>query len=270
MPFRIGPLLMALLFAVCLTPAAAQEKTPPQKKSKKVWTNEDVGELRGPVNVVGSEAAAINRFEENTRPYVDDSEMVTRLRHDAERGDPEAQRTLGILYYFGRGFPQDSKEAVAWLTKAAEQNDSKAQLILGALYIKGEGVAQNFAEAAKWLRQAANKDEPLAQDLMARLYYHGQGMVQDYGEALFWFRKAAEQNLPNAQLELARMYYQALGTKKDVVTAYVWAALAADGGESDAREALDFIRLQLTGDQITDANRKIDQWKEKFRKQSSQ
>ncbi|MCH8098520.1 MAG: sel1 repeat family protein [Proteobacteria bacterium] len=38
----------------------------------------------------------------------------------AEQGDAEAQFNLGLMYYKGRGVPQDYAEAVKWYRLAAE------------------------------------------------------------------------------------------------------------------------------------------------------
>lgn len=39
----------------------------------------------------------------------------------AEEGDAAAQNNLGLMYYQGRGTPQNYKQALNWFTKAAEQ-----------------------------------------------------------------------------------------------------------------------------------------------------
>ena len=39
----------------------------------------------------------------------------------AEQGDAPAQSNLGLMYYHGKGVPQDYKTAVKWFTLAAEQ-----------------------------------------------------------------------------------------------------------------------------------------------------
>lgn len=44
----------------------------------------------------------------------------------AEQGDAAAQFYLGVMYYYGRGVPQNYNEAVKWYTKAAEQGETPA------------------------------------------------------------------------------------------------------------------------------------------------
>ena len=55
----------------------------------------------------------------------------------AEQGDAEAQISLGIMYDYGRGVPEDDTEAVKWYRKAAEQGVAKAQYNLGVMYTNG-------------------------------------------------------------------------------------------------------------------------------------
>jgi TPR repeat protein len=65
---------------------------------------------------------------------------ATDIRKLAEQGVADAQYRLGLIYYSGRGVPQDYKEAVRWHRKAAEQGYAKAQHELGRMYNIGYGV----------------------------------------------------------------------------------------------------------------------------------
>jgi uncharacterized protein len=69
----------------------------------------------------------------------------------AERGDPNAQAYLGLLYSKGYGVPQNYTVAALWYRRAAEQGHSGAQYELGLLYNRGFGVPQDVVEAEKWL-----------------------------------------------------------------------------------------------------------------------
>ena len=61
----------------------------------------------------------------------------------AERGEADAQYSLGVMYSNGLSVPQDYKEAVAWYRKAAEQGLAAAQNNLGFMYRNGYGVPEN-------------------------------------------------------------------------------------------------------------------------------
>ncbi len=82
----------------------------------------------------------------------------------ADDGRAEAEFMLGVLYFYGKGVDQSSKNAALWFYRAAEQNDANAQLALGSLHIRGIGVRQNLGRAYMWLTLAAgNGPPPVAQ-----------------------------------------------------------------------------------------------------------
>jgi len=95
----------------------------------------------------------------------------------AEKGDAEAQFTLGVMYRKGDGVPKDPVQAAAWYRKAAVQGLAEAQLNLGVLYSNGDGVLKDPVQAAAWYRKAAAQDlaealddpvlqEPLGQECL--------------------------------------------------------------------------------------------------------
>jgi len=55
------------------------------------------------------------------------AEDVDGVVHNACYGDSGAQRELGIMFYRGRGVPEDRSEAFKWLTLAMRQGDGKAE-----------------------------------------------------------------------------------------------------------------------------------------------
>src|SRR5690349_6084004 len=69
----------------------------------------------------------------------------------AEKGDVNAQNTLGAMYASGlNGVEPNILEAIRWWTKAAENGDMVAQYNLGTAYEQGRGVTQDYAMAFKW------------------------------------------------------------------------------------------------------------------------
>lgn len=77
------------------------------------------------------------------------------LKPLAKRGDASAQSNLGVMYFNGRGVPQDYAQAAAWYLKAADQGDSRAQFSLGFMYANGQGVPQDNVQAHMWFNLAA-------------------------------------------------------------------------------------------------------------------
>src|SRR5512141_2926323 len=109
----------------------------------------------------------------------------------ADKGLPEAQFNLGLMYYNGHGVPQDDTEALKWYRRAADQGHEGSQSNLGVMYENGQGVLQDYVEAARWYRRAAEQGEATAQANLADMYAFGRGVPQDYVLAHMWFNLAA-------------------------------------------------------------------------------
>ena len=82
------------------------------------------------------------------------------LRPLVERGDAQAQNSLGAMHYNGKGVVKDFKEAVKWYRLAAAQGNISAQVNLASMYYEGEGVAENPVRAHMWLNIAAAQGDP--------------------------------------------------------------------------------------------------------------
>jgi TPR repeat protein len=143
----------------------------------------------------------------------------------ADRGDPNAQYRLGVLYDQGHGVLQDSTAAMRWYRKAADQGNTDAQFTIGIMYAKGEGVPQDFAAAVAW------------------------------------YRKAAEQGYASAQNNLGTMYTQGEGVPQDFVFAHMWFNLAAAAGNQDALQNRDGVARRMTSAQIAEAQKLARGWK---------
>ena len=97
---------------------------------------------------------------------------------------------LAGLYESGEGV-QDYREAVKWYRKAAARGYAPAQRSLGDMYYRGKGVPQHYREALKWFRMAAEQGDALAQILLGEMYAIGRGVSQDYVQAYAWLSLAA-------------------------------------------------------------------------------
>ena len=200
----------------------------------------------------------------------------------AERGDPNAQFNVGLLYAGGKGVPQDHKKAADWYRKAAEQGVGAAQYNLGVMYANGDGVSRDVHEAVKWLQRAADagiplgrehladlygsagnyekslawhkeqaaKGDPVAQFDLALMYDLGRGVTRDYAEAMKWYRKSADQGYAPAMTNIAILYYNQEGVKRDLVEAYAWFVRAKLAHDPRADDLLQMTMDKLKGDQI--------------------
>jgi|GEM_PF-141677 len=129
-----------------------------------------------------------------------EQEQLAANLHDtrtaAERGDADAQFSLGWRYANGRGVARNDAQAVSWYRKAADQGLADAQAGLGWMYANGRGVARNDAQAVAWYRKAAEQGHASAQYRLGLMYDEGRGVARDDAQAATWYRKAAEQGFP--------------------------------------------------------------------------
>ncbi|MDH3639455.1 MAG: SPOR domain-containing protein [Gammaproteobacteria bacterium] len=84
----------------------------------------------------------------------------------AEKGDAEAQYSLGFMYESGWGTKKDYQQAYDWYSKAADQGHSKAQYNLGLLYFRGLGVDQDKGLAYYWIQNAADQRHARAREFL--------------------------------------------------------------------------------------------------------
>lgn len=86
---------------------------------------------------------------------------VKEWRPEAEQGDAPTQFNLGLLYYDGKGVPQDFEQAAKWFARSAEQDYVTAQKNLGEMYAVGKGVKRDYVQAYKWLNICASKGDAI-------------------------------------------------------------------------------------------------------------
>ena len=115
------------------------------------------------------------------------------FQNAASRGNSEAQRRLGFMYYHGEGVAQDNKKAVILFEQSATAGDILSASNLAKMYEFGMGVAQDDTRAAAWYQKAANMGDRLSQFNASIMYYKGQGVPQDRVEAAKWWTLAMMQ-----------------------------------------------------------------------------
>jgi uncharacterized protein len=177
---------------------------------------------------LGLQASAHAGFAEGATAYNNKNYALAykEILPLAKAGNTDAEHLLGLMYYMGRGVPQDYKLALTWHRKAALKGKADAQYVVGAMY------------------------------------YTGNAVIQDHKEAVTWFRKAAEQGHPDAQQVLGLMYrYHIGGMPQDNVIAYMLWNLAAAGGSANAAEQRAAVARAMTQEQIEEGQALSAAWK---------
>lgn len=82
--------------------------------------------------------------------------------------DRDAQYNLGRMYLDGNGTGRDPRQAMRWLNASAEKGQNQAQATLGHLLFKGEQVPRQAARGLMWLILA--KDGAASEKWIADVY----------------------------------------------------------------------------------------------------
>ena len=163
----------------------------------------------------------------------------------AELGDDRAQMKLGVLYYDGKGVPEDKEAAFQWFSKAAGQGNATACNNLGICYYNGAGTQQDLAKALEYFALAAEKGHAGAQNTLGCTYLDGKDVPQDYGKALYWFTQAEGRGNYYATYNLGRCYENGWGVERDRYQALLYYRLAQERGHTGAQKHIDRVQAQL-------------------------
>lgn len=131
--------------AVLLTLAAAflASCQDTQSRSPTTWQSE------APSTVA---AGGTTNSQQNPTPPSSNSISFEETKARAEKGEVDAQFLLYLWYYVGnKDVSRDYIEAAKWCRRAAEQGNWSAQISLGGMFHFGEGVPQDYVEAYEWL-----------------------------------------------------------------------------------------------------------------------
>ena len=178
------------------------------------------------------------------------SDAHSRLVARADAGDVQAQAKLALAYLRGEGVPSDAAAAARWSASAAQSGQPMAQYLLATLYGRGEGVKADAARAVRLYQAAAAKGNLKAMHNLAIAYAQGQGIEKDEAMAADWFTRAAERGYVDSAFDLAVLYERGQGVRQDLKQAMKWYAIAAFTGDAPSQARVDFLRTQMTPDQI--------------------
>ena len=111
----------------------------------------------------------------------------------------------------------------------------------------------------EWL-PLAEEGNPGAQANVGDLFAHGLGVEKDLVEAFRWHRLAAEQGIGKSQLFVGLALAAGNGVERDSVRGGMWILVAQRTGARGARQAFQYARVQMTDEQMAEAQRLADAW----------
>jgi len=176
------------------------------------------------------------------------SSEIRNLERAAERGDADAQHSLGVLYAEGDSLRSDDAAAAEWFSAAAKQNHPRATYNLAYSYLNGTGVSQNHELALEYARKASDLGVARADNLIGVMHESGLGIEQDYNAAFRHYTSAAQESDPYAQVNLANLYLNGNGVEKNFSRALHWTRQAAMQGHAPAQARLAYLHSgEVTG-----------------------
>lgn len=104
-----------------------------------------------PVNLSAVTESVFDRIDKAFRAR-DYKTAIELMRPLTEKGDAKAQHFLGMMYYLGRGVPQDYVKAYKWLSLAGSKGYKMAQQTQTKLdgIMTPEQITEAKALAKKW------------------------------------------------------------------------------------------------------------------------
>ena len=172
---------------------------------------------------------------------------------EANAGNQQAQRNLGVIYDQGLGVNKDPAQAALWFRKAADTGNRDATFQLASMYEAGRGVQQSQDQAINWYRKAALLGDADAQVKLGRAYLDGKGVDKDEGEASAWFQRAADQGNFYALNRLGAMYVDGKGVHKDEAKGVKLFQQAAAKGDAQGQFNLAAMYAKGRGIQKSDS-----------------
>ena len=158
-------------------------------------------------------------------------------------------------------YARPAPDELAQLQAQAQRGERNAERELGLRYYSGEGVPRDLVLAAHWWRQAAVAGDDQAQSALALLLFRGEGVKQDQVEALGRWQKAAVAGNADAQATLGWLYFNGVGVRRDRVRGYAWANLAAASGVERARMNRDEFEHMMEPPELRQAQALSSAWK---------
>jgi len=122
----------------------------------------------------------------------------------AEKGNVEAQYSVGHSYLNGVGVDQDIDSALKWSLSAANEGHAGSMFNSGRIYYKYYNTCN---EALYWFEKAAKAGSYRAMDILSVIYRNGQCVEVDHGKSAYYRDKAINSNAEFAKLLQAESYF---------------------------------------------------------------
>jgi len=204
--------------------------------------------------------AEISLQPPNSALAADVGRAVQYYEKAANLGNASAQATLGTIFMKGLQGKVDYEQAVKWYRKAADQGEPDGELGLGVSFALGHGVPVDFEQARRLLTTAADKGQIEAQYDLALMCEEGKGAPADQDLAAHYYQMAADRGMAKAQYRYGLLLAKSSESRSNRIEAYKWLMLA-QGSINEGSTALSDLRKSMNGQETSEAEREVDDWR---------
>lgn len=162
------------------------------------------------------------------------------------------QLTLGNIYYYGKGVPQNRKDGMHWFLLAAQNGALEAVTMVGIEHYLGTVLRKDYAKAFSYLDYAYKHNDLRAQFVLADLYRLGRGVDKNEVKAFKLLNDCAKQVFSGSYKWLGYYYQCGIGTQKDSQKAVFWYEKSAANGDEEASIRLGLLYLFGNGNVLSD------------------
>jgi len=154
-------------------------------------------------NAEGQYFSGLLLYENESATEEDKQKAIKYYLSAAQKGNADAQATIGDGYYLGTIGEEDHKQAAVWYQLAADQNHAFGTNNLAVFYAKGlGGLKADPEKALKLHSRAAYLGSNLAQSAMGKYYLKGDFVEENMSEGFAWTWIAAENKSEYAETKI--------------------------------------------------------------------
>ena len=197
-------------------------------------------------------------FEEGHQAFKQGNypKALKEFKSSAAKGNSDAKFYLSIMYYSGKGIPQDYAKSAALLTDLAAIQYQRAAYNLGVMYFYGQGVEQDYQQALHLFERAVEQGDEQAYLQLGNMYAMGKGVDQDYNKAADLFGQGASQGYKDALIQLGILYAEGLGVPQNKAIAYaLWNLTFLTQYDQRAAQNKAKIAASMSRDEVQDGQK---------------
>jgi TPR repeat protein len=185
-----------------------------------------------------------------------DANAAARHQEACEEGDAPSCHTLGLMHFYGVGVRRSDARAANLFRRACHlrlPSGCFSLVDVGTAYAEGIGVPRDEAWAVELFSDACEGDTAGGCARLGVMYYEGRGVERDHARAAELFRQACTGFDADSCFNLGTMYASGTGVLRNDILAYALFSISADRGIVRGAQNLAMLTLEMTEQEIADA-----------------